>query len=139
MNSGNVLAQACAATDYYWTSQAEIDNFVATYGGSGCSQIDGDLTIRGYSGITDLSGLSFITEVTGSMAIDLNSALPSLTGLQNITSVGGLLSIQSNGSLTNLTGLDNLQTVGNDFRIFSQKHVRNINIWKLENIVTEST
>ncbi len=117
--SQQTYSQACGHTDYSWTTQTEIDNFVTAYSGGGCSQIDGDLYISGGS-INDLSGLSFITEITGFLYIQ-STSLTDLTGLENLTTLGTSLSLRSNYSLLNIDGLQNLTTFNSsiDFRFNS--------------------
>ncbi|MDT0555044.1 thrombospondin type 3 repeat-containing protein [Patiriisocius hiemis] len=109
------FGQTCGHTDYTWTSQTEIDNFVTTYGGGGCSQIDGDLYITGAS-INDLSGLTFITEITGYLYIR-STNLTDLTGLENLTTLGTFLYLQSNNSLLNIDGLQNLTSFNSNIQL----------------------
>jgi len=84
------------------SSQAEIDDFVATY--PNCDQIDGNLTlgsafVAGPSDPMDLSGLASLNEITGTLRIlqtegadENNNRIPgSLEGLENIESVRSLL------------------------------------------------
>lgn len=84
------------------TTQAEVDEFVATY--PDCEVIDGNLTIGNPTLVAesplDLSGLSNLTEVTGTLTLrrmdvfdqELDEIVPaSLTGLEGITSVKSLI------------------------------------------------
>lgn len=101
-------------------SQQEVNDFAAM-----CySKIDGGLNI-GYwlnseNDITDLSGLSTITEIyTSNYEVEFGhwgllsvsaGNLTSLDGLQNIRSVGWLRLIGNNG-LTDFTGLNSLEAI----------------------------
>jgi PKD domain/Receptor L domain len=107
-----VFAQNCLPDGITFTSQAQIDNFVAN--NPDCTEIDGSVTING-NGISNLNGLSVVTSIGGSFTIFENGALTSLSGLNNLTSVGGVLSIINNSSLTSLSALNNLTSVGNQF------------------------
>ena len=113
--------------------QTGVDNFVATYGGTGCTTIDGFLVIRdvGYYGskVTDLSGLSFLTQINGLLHLQV-SDLASLDGLQNIQSIGGSLIIdrmQNSVDNSNLTDISfpALQSVGGDISCYTN-HITNI-------------
>lgn len=83
------------------TSQAEVDAFVAT---SNCTSINNRLDI-GISGvpndITDISGLSFITNIGATLRI-YNTSLTSNNGLQNITGVVSRIEIKDNPNLTSV-------------------------------------
>lgn len=89
------FAQNCVPNGAYYfnlTTQQEVDIFVATYSGT-CNRVVTNLNI-GIAGnpnaITDISGLSFITEVTGNLRLSTLQSLASLSGLENIESVGRL-------------------------------------------------
>lgn len=68
--------------------------------------------------ITNLDGLTAITDIEASLRIIGNETLTGLEGLQNLSSIGGL-SVQDNFALNSLVGLGNLQS-------FSLGIIRNI-------------
>ncbi len=130
------LADNCGITlsclpygNYYFISQADIDDFGANY--PGCFDLGGDVTINGPD-ISDLSGLEQVTSIDGNLVIGRtytmqghNPLLCSLAGLENLTQVSGNLNIIYNDSLRSLTGLNNLISVGG-------------NLWVIWNEVLES-
>lgn len=92
----SLQAQICTGTTAL-TTQAEVDNFVATHAGTGCNTINGSLTIGVNFGnttdITDISGLSFIENISGSLTINNASNLSSLNGLTNLSTISNSLTI----------------------------------------------
>jgi len=120
-NSVIELANACGGSipclqygDYYFVSQADIDNFQTAF--PNCTALQGNVIING-SDITNLTGLENLTSIGGYLRIYSNDALTSLTGLDNLTSIGGYLSIYNNTALTSLIGLEGLTSVGGMFFI----------------------
>jgi len=124
-NSPAEIANMCGITmpclphgNYYFFSQADVDNFKAAY--PGCSDLQGDVSITG-DDIVNLSVLSEVTSIAGDLNIGRkygrkpigNPLLHDLTGLENLTQIGGTLLFYRNGSLTSLSGLDNLSSIGN--------------------------
>lgn len=95
--------------NYYFHSQADIDNFQAAF--PNCTELQGNVTIQG-NNITNLNGLSVLTSIGGYLYINENNTLTRLTGLDNLTSIGGYLYIYENNTLTSLTGLENLPLSG---------------------------
>jgi hypothetical protein len=113
-NNPPEVANACGISlpclpygDYYFLSQADIDNFQTNY--PNCTELEGYVEISGLD-ITSLNGLSVITSIGGGIEILGNDVLTNLTGLDNLTSIGGGLGIQYNAVLKSLTGLDNIDT-----------------------------
>jgi len=137
------VANACGITlqclpfgNYYFLSQADIDDFQLDF--PNCTALQGDVTINGNDitnllgldsftsiggdleiynpPLTRLTGLNNLTSIGGNLVIGssfyLNNALTSLTGLEGLTSIMGYLVIQNIANLTNLTGLDNLTSIG---------------------------
>ena len=91
----SVLHGQCPpAGDYKLEDQDEVDDFCAMYGSGPCT-ITGKLQIDYKNGpvITDLSCLSFISEVTDELKVK-DCDLTDLDGLQNITAVGGNLKFE---------------------------------------------
>jgi hypothetical protein len=96
--------------NYYFHTQNDIDSFLTDY--PDCTELEGDITISG-SDITNLNGLSNVTDIGGALHINDNDTLSNLTGLESLTSIGGTFYIDNNDMLTSFTGLENLTTVGN--------------------------
>ncbi|MBU2649916.1 MAG: T9SS type A sorting domain-containing protein [Bacteroidetes bacterium] len=132
-NSQEEVEEACESTSclpggIYFGTQEEIDNFPINY--PDCNVIEGSVGIKG-DDITNLAGLSQITEINGDLRIgpgDLqgyfaNPNLTSLSGLDNLTAVGGKLRIFGDTSLINLDGLENLHSVGGSLIIGMTKFI----------------
>src|SRR5690606_6980487 len=107
-NAGNCIdiqavTDACAVDcnisgNVVFNTQAQIDAFTGTYISCTNITIDGHLTISG-SDITDLSGLSNITEITEELWIGSNAQLANLDGLDNLQNIRGYLLIYNNPQL----------------------------------------
>lgn len=104
----SINAQTCIVGNVTFNSQADVDAFVATYAGSGCTIIDGRLTI---GNVNNLSGLTFLNEVTDDIR-----------------------SLFSNGSLTSLNGLQNIQTIGDDL-VIQAPNLTEVNFPNLTSVV----
>lgn len=91
------LPMPCLPGGIRFGTQAQIDNFADDY--PGCTIILGPVEIResAPANITDLDGLSHLTEIRGNLTISDNAILASLQGLDNI----------AEGALTNLSILNN--------------------------------
>jgi hypothetical protein len=113
-NSCSIDLQCLPYGNYYFFSQAEVDEFQLTY--PNCTDLEGDVNIY-YSNITNLNGLNAVTSIGGNLDISAG-ALTSLTGLENLHFVGGYVDI-SGDALTSLTGLSNLDSIGGFLRIKS--------------------
>jgi hypothetical protein len=126
-NSPAEIANACGFTmnclpfgNYYFTQQADIDNFAFSY--PGCTDLEGVVMISG-DYINNLTGLNQVHSIHGDLSIADNKSLVSFHGLENITRITGSVYISRNGILTNLSGLENidaselsfLQIYGNTF------------------------
>jgi hypothetical protein len=109
---GAIFAQSCLPEGITFTTQAQIDNFQVNY--PGCTEIEGNVTIDGWTGsnITNLSGLSVLVSISGNLSILYIESMTNLAGLDNLAYIGGGLSISDNNDLTSLTGLDNLTSIG---------------------------
>ncbi|MEO0874077.1 MAG: T9SS type A sorting domain-containing protein, partial [Bacteroidota bacterium] len=110
--SWNLVAQ-CPSGLVELGSQAEVDDFVATY--PNCTMLNGDLFIGeafGATDITDLSGLVGLAAIDGFLAITGNDALTSFSGMDSLTAISGSVDIVSNASLTSVEALSNLATIG---------------------------
>jgi hypothetical protein len=81
------LNAQCPPGDVTLSSQAQVDDFVATY--PNCTEIPGNMVIGEFvsTDITNISGLSNLTSIGGSLQIQSNPGLTSLTGLDNLTSI----------------------------------------------------
>jgi hypothetical protein len=123
------------------TSQADIDNFQATYGP--CDQVTGDLKILDggdvTTDITNLNGLSGLTQINETLAVGPSSGseagmgnplLSDISGLANLTSVGGLY-VWENSSLLNLDDLSGLVFSGpasnRSLLVIDNSNLQNIN------------
>jgi hypothetical protein len=81
--------------------------------GIGCGGEDKGFLIKNNALLSDVSGLSSLTEVIkGDLVISSNPRLASLHGLNNLVSIGGRLGIENNATLGNLDGLSSLATIG---------------------------
>ena len=95
--------------NYYFTSQADIDNFQIHY--PGCISLEGNVIINGID-IINLEGLNSINSIGGDLHINDSDSLTTLEGLENLIYIGGNLKIYYNHELTNLSGLGNLTYIG---------------------------
>ena len=112
-----------------------IDNFQTNF--PGCTVILGSIMILGED-VTNLNGLSVVTEIQGSLWINDNgndnsyplTNLTDLSGLNNLTTIGGELNIgeftQPNTPLTSLEGLYNLTSIGFCIRIKYNESLENL-------------
>lgn len=100
--------------NYYFTSQAEIDNFQTDY--PECTDLQGFVSISG-DNITNLSGLNNITSFGNVLWIVDNPLLTSLAGLEQVSSIGSHFLIQGNENLSSLSGLESLASIGGRFQI----------------------
>ncbi len=112
--AGDVLAADCSQAPITLSTQAEVDNFQATYGGGGaCDTVTGSLFVHG-ADISNLSGLSGVTTVNGYLTLEFNPILPNLDGLSGLTSVGKDIKVSQNDLLTNIDGLQGLTNINSD-------------------------
>ncbi len=88
-------------------SQTDIDGFNFT-------EVTGNLTINDVTAgdITNLDGLSELSQIGGNLTITSNATLTSLSGLDALTDIGGFLDISANTSLASLNGLEMLDSIG---------------------------
>jgi len=124
--------------NYFFNSQAEIDNFQTNYPGCASLQgnvfIDGDdiLNLNGFNVVTsfeynlsiadnpvlaNLSGLDSVVYIGNSLLIGGNPMLTSIAALANLNYVGAGFSIENNKVLPSVTGLESLETIGSDLYI----------------------
>ena len=135
----NTVIQAqtnCGSGNVSLNSQTDVDNFVNTYSGTGCTNINGNLKIsftNVWGGpIIDISGLSFLTQITGNLTISLTD-LTSLAGLQNIQSIGGYVNILSNPQLTDVS-FPTLTSIGSYLQLSDNNSLTNVSFPLLNNI-----
>lgn len=106
----------CSAGNIVLSTQQEVDDFQATYGGGGvCDKVSGSLDIIG-NNITNLDALIDLTYAQG-LRIDGNASLANINGLANLSSVYFSVWIRDNPVLTDLAGLIGLASIGNDLLI----------------------
>lgn len=101
-------AQECSERFITLSSQAEVDNFQASYGP--CDSADG-LSVMG-GDITALEGLAGLTSIHEHLSISNNPQLVNLRGLRNLRSIEGRMEIAYNASLTDIDGLQGLEQLG---------------------------
>jgi len=120
-----VYSQPCLPEGIIFTSQSQIDSFPFQY--PICTNILGDVEIGGgsYSNITNLNGLSDITDIGGGLYIHGCSNLYNLSGLNSLTSIGGYLYIAAN-VMTDLSGLDNVLSIGGDLIVVSNEYLQSL-------------
>ena len=132
----------CPTWDVILLTQMDVDAFVTNY--STCNNIMGNLTIgpnSGLSDITDLSGLSFLTEIIGNVTIQNNGSLPDLDGLENLTNIDGHLSLINNdllldfASLSNVASIDGVLTIQDNDLLVSLVGLENIDHTTILNLV----
>lgn len=102
-------AEGCFPDGITFNSQSQVNSFRTSY--PECSLILGDVIICGPA-ITNLNGLSIITNIQGSLIIECNPLLTSLAGLDNLESVAEDVFIEGNPLLDNIQDLNNLTYIG---------------------------
>ncbi len=127
-NSPQDIAFACGNAlsclpfgNYYFYSQADIDNF-GNY--ADCSELEGTVRISGID-INNLNGLNSVASCNGDLFISENSILADLSGFDNLASIGGDFTLENNPALVNLSGLGNLETISEKFRIVNNDSLVN--------------
>ena len=124
----STTAQNCSQPNITLRNQVAINNFQANFGP--CTTIVGTLFIEdnnnGTNNITNLDGLSGVTEIGGTLRILNNPNLQNIDGLENLSSVGQNLQIDNNPNLSNIEGLTNLNSVGNNLRLIDNLLITNI-------------
>jgi hypothetical protein len=136
----NAFAQPCATpVSITLGTQQAVDDFVATYAGT-CTSVN-NLKIGSFmnpNGVTDISGLSFLTEISGFLQIELQQSLPSLAGLENIQTIGDDLRIVSCDLLTEIA-LPGLTNVISNIEISNNDNLQSIILGDgTSNIITRS-
>lgn len=109
-----IFAQSCLPQGIILTKQTEVDSFPINY--PGCTVIEGNVDVKD-DDITNLNGLSSITEIQGNLMINYSNSLSDITGLHSLTRVGGAFYIYSCDQITALNGLENLKYVGKELNI----------------------
>lgn len=115
---------ACPPGNLIISNNQDVTDFATNF--PTCTTIAGDLIIVN-SAVTDITGLSSITQVFGSVVINNAPGLTSLNGLENITLINQSLTIENNTGLVNLTGLTNLETIGGGFTILNNQNLTELN------------
>ena len=120
---GNAQGTVCnSGQGIILRSQAEVDNFVATYGD--CNNVR-TLRIEG-NDITNLNGLSNIRFIGNTLYLESVPNLTNLNGLSNLRSIFGNLIIANNAKITNLDAFSNLSTLAIEVRIYNMKNLTSI-------------
>lgn len=122
-----MLAQICPDDDLLFRSQADIDEFAASY--PQCVEIPNNLIIEEevVGSIQSLAGLAQITAIGQSLEIRNNRALTQLSGLEQLSAIGGNLLLLNNNSLQSLEGLSALERINGSFRIANDAELRELN------------
>jgi len=140
-NNPHDIAANCGFTmpclpygNYYFFTQADIDNFQTNY--PGCTEIEGDVTIGSFdcANITNLQGLNVVTSIGGKLDLKYNDVLSSLTGLESLTFIGANFAIEYNNDLTSLSGLESLSYIGGGFYIWVNNSLTSLS--GLENLTS---
>ncbi len=128
----SLWALDCDPMSMALNTQAEVDGFQDTYGpcdrvlslyieGADISNLDGlseltdvgsSLYIQNNPMLGNIAGLSALTHVSRNLWIQNNDSLPGLDGLSALTTVDHLLAIFENDALTDVDGLASLTVVG---------------------------
>lgn len=85
------------------------------------TEVTDDLMIAGIPAISNLDFLSNLETINGSLFLDDDSTLTNITGLSNLNTLGQTLAICMNESLTDLTGIQQFTTINQDLYIFGNK------------------
>jgi len=143
----------CSSFDIVLSTQEQVDNFQATYGGGGvCDTVSGKLHIEGddivdltplgdvvsvgglfllrnplLTNLDGLDGLSSITHAGSWLSIVANPLLANTDGLASVTSVAGSLFFSSNASLSNVDGLSGLANFAGDLEIGDNPMLADLN------------
>lgn len=123
----------CPTGPITFSTQSQIDNFSTTYPNCTILPTGVDVTITGNT-ITNLNGLSAITQISGAVEIRNNPILISISGLSNLTSAGSDFIIRNNSLLPSLAGLENLTSIQGEFTIRTNPSL--ISIAALNNLTT---
>jgi hypothetical protein len=94
-----------------FTSQAQINNFVANQGS--CNTIPISFIIGSISDptdINDISGLTFLEGIEGAITI-VNTQLTTLDGFQNLNTITGSIRIVGNPNLTSISALQGATSI----------------------------
>ncbi|WP_138475101.1 CBM96 family carbohydrate-binding protein [Dyadobacter bucti] len=114
-------SQTCSVASFQ--TQAEIDNFSATY--PGCKVINSDVSIISTT-ITNLDGLRDVTGINGSVYINNNQGLTSIAGLSGLAQVDGEINIEGNDNLLTLNGLENFVRPMGNVRVVDNENLTSI-------------
>ncbi len=112
------LGQGCLPDGFFFTTQAQIDNFQSDY--PGCTEIIGDVNIDG-GGITNLEGLDVLTKIGGYLMIVDCEMLENLSGLDQLDTVQGWFELHQSNLLTDLQGLNSLKYIGGSCWIYNNE------------------
>lgn len=125
-------SQPCLPEGITFAYQSEIDSFQINF--PSCTTITGDVLILG-SDITNLNGLSVLTEVQGDLDIGSgnygNPYLTDITGLGNLTTIGGRLYVSNNSALSSISDF-NITSIGTSLVIMKNNSLTDLQ--GLENV-----
>ncbi|NPD46920.1 MULTISPECIES: T9SS type A sorting domain-containing protein [unclassified Lentimicrobium] len=130
----SAFSQSCLPGDNYFSTQADIDNFLINH--PDCTTIEGNLMIMG-DDITNLNGLQNISTFESGFWIDTCPLLENLSGIENVSYVGDYLEVASLPLVENIDELSNVTFVGGALDVMNMPLITNLN--GLENIVSSPT
>jgi hypothetical protein len=81
----------------------------------GCTKINGDLLLRGFTGEIDFSVFDCLQEIIGFFGIAFNAKLTKVSGFGNLQTVKGDFFIAFNAKLIEVSGFEKLKGVGGNF------------------------
>jgi len=121
------FSRPCLKNGILFTNQNQIDSFPINY--PRCTKILDFVRIRG-DDITNLEGLSGISEIQGALIIENENSLTDLSGLGNLVSIGSDFYIGyvpgDNITLTSLKGIESLTEIGSKFQIVTNLALKDL-------------
>ncbi len=126
-----LTAQNCLPGSITFSSQQEIDDFSINY--PGCTTIEGSVCIGDcrwpYStvNITNLNGLSVLTNIKGNITIRNCHNLTNLDGLDNLASIGRGLSLFYNNNLHDISALSKIVEIDHNIHIHNCPNLSSLN------------
>jgi len=131
----------CPEADIELASQSDIEQFIIDY--PNCTQIQGYLNIYGED-ITDLSPLNNIISINGGLAIYECPQLTEINGLSALTNVGSFIYFDANPLITNLNVLSSITNFEGELYVSNNTQLmdisglqnldpQNINVLAIEN------
>ncbi len=114
-DAGNAGSESRPAAPCFGSREVYDNAAFAALVAENCSSIEGELTLASYNGTegpASLVGLSSLTSVGANVTIGGFSRLTDLAGLEQLESIGGTLEIQEASSLVSIAALSSLKRLG---------------------------